>query len=84
MLVNKQEYDSLVDVVEPREVEKVDVGLLYTIEGVTTGEVDFIVSTQKNDEKKTRIMVPMDEEMNHIWCCVSSTFGCVRILVIVG
>ena len=49
VLVDKQEYDSSVDVVEQNEVDNVQMGWVCIVGGVTTGVVCFLVSTQKND-----------------------------------
>lgn len=54
------------NIVEPREVDKAQMGWFCNIGGVTIVEVGFLVLTPKNDEKTTKIMVPMDEEMNRI------------------
>ena len=50
VLVDKKEYDSSVEVIEPREAEKLNIGWFWTIRGVTTVVVDFAVLTPKNDE----------------------------------
>jgi len=75
MLIYKQEYDSLVDVVKPSEAENVQMGWVYFLGGVTTIMVYILVSTSKLDEKTTQIMVPTNEEMNSIWCCMSPALG---------
>lgn len=64
MLVDKQEYDSVVDIIEPSEVNNVQMGWVCTIGDDTISVVGLTISTPKNDEKTTRIMVPMDVEMN--------------------
>jgi len=43
----------LVHVIEPSKVDKLKMGWFCTIGGVTIDEVDFAVSTPKNDEKTT-------------------------------
>ena len=83
VLVDRHDYDYVVDVVEPDEVDKVQMGWVSTIEGTTTIVVVAAVSTPKNDEQTTRVMVSMHDEMNRIWCYVSLALHGGRISVMV-
>ena len=73
VLVYINKYDSVVDVMEPDEVDRVQTGWVCTVEGTTTVVVVAVVSTPRNDEQTTQFMVPMHDEINRIWFYASST-----------
>lgn len=57
MLVDKQEYDMVVDSIEPRKVDNVKMGWLCIVGDGTNVVVGLAVWTTKNDEKTTQIKV---------------------------
>jgi len=84
MLVDKQENDLVVDVVEPNKVDNVYIWWVYIIGGGATIVVGLAILTLKKVEQTTWIRVTTEEEMNLMWCCVSSVVGRGRISVMAG
>ena len=74
-MVDRHEYDSVVDAMEPNKVDRVQMGCVCIIDGTTTVVVVVVVLTPIKYEQTTQVMVPMHDEMNHIWCCVSSVLN---------
>ena len=73
-LVERHEKDSIVDVVEPGVVDKVQIDWVYTAIGTATLVV-AADSTPMVDEHTTRVMVLIHDDMNRMWCVITSTLG---------
>ena len=73
-VVERHEKYSIVDVVEPDMVDRVQIDWVCTVVGATT-LVSATDSTPMEDEQTARVMVLIHDDMNRIWCVISLMLG---------